>query len=117
MNGTDERNQAGILTSDLSRFHLPGQARWLMEVCVPLQWRNRSRFSRDSPTPDCYDMRNFFRNNFKERDSSTVETDPCQEVFAQAKPDTRILILPPRTCRTADGPRPQRVEHEQSIGF
>jgi hypothetical protein len=55
----DERNQTGILTSGFEpRSRLPGcsfirAAQWLIGVCIPLQWRNRSGFSPDSLTFDC----------------------------------------------------------------
>ena len=51
----DERKQAGILTSGFeSCFRLPNRVRPVaLETCIPLQWRDRLRLSRSSPSLDC----------------------------------------------------------------
>ena len=76
-NGADEHNQAVILTSDSKpRSRLPIRpALRALTVAVgvrgPLQWRDRSRFSRDSLTPGCFSADDS-PADFKERFLDTI---------------------------------------------
>lgn len=55
--GPDEGSQADILTPGINlapAFPVIAD-QWPLGVCSPLQWRNRSRLSRDSRAPGCHE--------------------------------------------------------------
>jgi len=53
---------------------------WLLGVCSPLQWRNRSGFSPDSLTFDC-DKDELAFTDFKERFSFKTIMPGCQALY------------------------------------